>query len=281
MLIDPAKGWHGTLLASDLLIGDNASTSLYGALLDIPLLLAVFSDDVVPGTVMDRLGREARFIDPTLSLRQQIEDELMAHDPTRAARLTERTISRPGESDELFRALAYDKGGLCVPCDELPVLAAPLPTPEKKPVHSFRFDSRIDADSAVVVDTYPAAFRNAGRHQGERQLVEFGEPNLKRYFDASIIFDPKPVSACAARARLTGMIDKFVGCRIAVVSCDDGSCELLVRDGRQFHVTCCDGVPVRVLACACYALLVAQKELNGDVVVRTSVGEAKMTVALV
>ncbi|GGN14611.1 hypothetical protein GCM10011609_63990 [Lentzea pudingi] len=280
MLIDPAKGWHATLLASDLLIGDNGSTTLYGALLDIPLLLATFSEDVVPGTVMAQLGREARAVDPNSDLRWQIEDELVNHDPTRAGRLTERTIARPGQSDELFRALSYDKGRLPMPDDELPVLAAPLPTPETKPVRSFRFNSHVDKDSAVVVDTYPAAFRAAAHHPGERQLVELGEPNLRRYYDAAIIVDPKPVAAPAAECHLAKLIDKYTGCRVAMVSCDDGSYELLVRDGRRLRVTTGDGIPARVLACACYQLLLAQRELSGEVVVRTSTGEAKMAVVL-
>ena len=281
MLIDPAAGWHGTLVASDLMVGDNASTSLYSALLDIPLLLAAFSDDVVPDTVMAQLGREARFIDPTRSLRQQIEQELVEHDPTRAARLTERTIMRPGESDELFRVLAYDKGGLSLPGQELPVLAAPVPAPEAKQVRSFRFSSHVATDSTVVVDTYPAAFRDAGGHPGERQLVELGEPNLKRYYDASIILDPKPVPSHAVKSRLTGLLNRFGYCLIAVVLCDDGSSEMLVRDGRQFHVSSCGGMSARVLACASYALVLARQNLNGDVVVRTSAGEAKMTIVQV
>lgn len=281
MLIDPAQGWHATLLASDLMIGDNGSTTLYGALLDKPLLLAAFSEDVVPGTVMDQLGREARAIDPDADLRWQIEDEIEKHDPTRAARLTERTIARPGESDELFRALSYDKGGLSMPDHELPLLAAPLPEPERKPVRSFRFSAHVDVDSVVVVDTYPAAFRDAVRHPGERQLVELGEPNLKRYFEASIIVDPKPLAARAAECHLAELVEKYVGCRIAVVSREDGSCEVLVRDGRRLRLTSGDGISVRVLACACYQLLVARRELAGEVVVRTSTGEAKMAVALV
>jgi hypothetical protein len=277
MVIPPAEGWHGTLLASDLLIGDNSSTSLYGAMLDIPLLLAAFSENVVPGTVMARLGRTARFINPGMDLRSQIENEITHHDHTRAAKLVEQMIARPGESGELLRELCYTKAGLPVPEDELPVHAAPMPTPKPQGAHSFRFSYDVDADSVVAVDTYPAFFRKKLHRQGERLLVQLGEPDLKLHNLASIVLDPEPMATCLARTRLTGMIDKFIGCCLAVVTCDDGSCEILVRDGTQFHVTCGGALPVRVLACACYAVLVTQKELHGEVLVRTSTCEAAMT----
>lgn len=279
MLIGPEEGWHGTLLASDLLIGDNGSPSLYGAMMGIPLLLATFSDNVVPGTVMAELGRSARFLNPDLDLRQQIEDELVRHDSARAEVLTAQMIERPGESAELLRALCYTKAGLPVPDDELPVHAAPLPEPKAGEVKSFRVHSYVDTDSTVVVDTYPAVFRDSRRHSGERLLVQLGERNLRRYHNAAIILDPKPLPRAALRDHLTELIEKYIGSRIAVVACDDGGCEILVRDGEQFHVTCGGGLPIRVLACACYALLVAQRELNGEVVVRTSNAEAPMTVA--
>lgn len=282
MVIPTTEGWHGTLLAADLLIGDNGSVSLLGATMDIPLLLGTFSENVVPGTVMADLGDGmATFIDPDGDLRQQIEDEIKRHDSTRAAQLIERTIARPGESGELLRALCYTLVKQPVPTDELPARIAPVPVPKPCGAHSFRLSFHLDADHAVVGDIYPAFFREKAGCSGERLLVETSESNLTRYSNASIIVDPVPVPAGTANAHLTGMAGKYVGCRVVAIANDDGSCEILVRDGRRFHVTGDKAVSVRVLASAFYTILVAQKELSGEFVVRTSVGEVKMTITLV
>jgi hypothetical protein len=281
-VIPTTEGWHGTLLAGDLLIGDNGSVTLHGAMMDIPLLLGTFSDSVVPGTVMADLGNGmANFIDPDGDLRQQIEDEIERHDSTRAARLIERTIARPGESGELLRALSYSKVKQPVPTDELPARMAPAPVPKPFGTHSFRLNFHLDADSAVVGDIFPAIFREKGGYPAERLLVETSERDLLRYQNAAIIVHPVPVPAGTVHAHLAETAGKYIGCRVVVVADNDGSCEILVRDGRRFHVTGGQGIPIRVLASAFYTILVAQKELSGEFVVRTSAGETKMTITLV
>ncbi|MEU3646795.1 hypothetical protein AB0E59_25670 [Lentzea sp. NPDC034063] len=277
MVVPTTEGWHGTLVAGDLLISDNGSVTLHGAMMDIPLLLATFSEKVVPGTVMADLGQRATFIDLCGDLRQQIEDEIEQHDSTRADELVARMIARPGESGVLLRELCYSKVGQPVPNDELEVRTAPVPVPMPSAAHSFRFHFRFDADTTVVGDIYPAHFREKLGHAEERLLVEIGERDHRRYVNAAIIADPKTVAADLAETRLAGMIDKFVGCRMVAVA-SGGGFEILVRDERRFRVTYDSGTPIRVLAGACYEILVAQTELSGEFVVRTSLGDTKMTV---
>ncbi|MFD4643395.1 hypothetical protein ACFWN2_39230 [Lentzea sp. NPDC058436] len=276
MVVPTTEGWHGTLLAADLAIGDNGTVSLQAALMDIPLLLGTVSKRVVRGTVMDELCGTARSIDFTGGLRRQVEDEIGKHDRSRAERLVRRMIARPGESGSLLRALCYTTAGHTAPDDELPVRTAPLPVPMPSAAHSFRFHFRID--SAVTGDLYPAHFREKLKHDEERLLVQIGERDHRRHANASVIVDPVPVLPCAVQARLATLADKHVGCRIVAATCGNGGFEFLVRDGRRFRVTCDCGMPVRVLAAACYEILVVERELSGEFVVRTSLGDAKMTV---
>ncbi|GLZ29046.1 hypothetical protein Lesp02_12360 [Lentzea sp. NBRC 105346] len=276
MLIGPAEGWHGAVIASDLFIGDNGSTSLYAAMLDKPLLLAGFSDQVVPGTVMAELGRTARHIDPAGDLRRQIEDEIAGHDHTRAAALVERMIARPGQAAPLLRALCYEKAGRPVPDSELSVHAAPVPAPDSGRVHSLRAYGEVVGDREVRVDTYPDAFRDKNRHPGGRLVVELGERHLTQYHNAAVLVDPASVADSATADRLRFLAtEKSPNSRIIAVACE-GGCEILVRGGERFRVT--SDLPVAVSAFACYLLLVAEKELTGRIAVHTSAADAVMTV---
>ncbi|WP_439660745.1 hypothetical protein ACSHWB_04055 [Lentzea sp. HUAS TT2] len=278
MVIPTAAGWHATVLASDLVIGDFGSTSLYSAMMDIPLLLATFSKNVVPGTVMADLGNGmASPIVLGLDLREQIEAEIERHDHSRAAHLVERLITHPGRSAELLRDLCFRTARKKVQPREFEVCSAPAPEPYRHAAHYFKFDFRVDG-TEVTGDLYLAPFREKLGLTGERLLAEVGGNVLKRYANASVIFDPTPASAGSTKAHLTELSQRYPGCRVVAVLRDDSSCEILTWDGRQFRVTCDRGLPARMLAVACYSLVVAQQELYGEFTLRTSLGVATMTV---
>ena len=74
IIIPPLQGWQAALVAGDCVIGDHGSVTAYAAALGKTVLLASFPEqDVVPGSPADSLGRLAPRLDPSASLREQVE----------------------------------------------------------------------------------------------------------------------------------------------------------------------------------------------------------------
>ncbi|WP_460368744.1 hypothetical protein [Actinocorallia lasiicapitis] len=119
------EGWHGTLIAADLVVGDHGSVSLYGACLGLPVLLSGFDRDaVVRSTAMWRLGELAPVLDRRRPLRRQIE----AAAPIPG--LLDAAISRPGLAASQLRGAMFELLGLPEPT--APPVLSPVPPPRPR-----------------------------------------------------------------------------------------------------------------------------------------------------
>ncbi|MDX6740855.1 hypothetical protein [Actinocorallia sp. A-T 12471] len=202
LLIPRDEGWHATLVASDLVVGDHGSVTLYGACLGRPVLLAGFhADSIVPGTAMARLGRCAPHLDPRLPLRPQIE----AAQPPPALR--DDVVENPGRAAALLRSAMYALMDLPEPRAPAPTRRVPPPKPERSAV-TARLVTAWIADGAVVVERYPVS---ADGLTDPLLVVEDADPHpgLLELADALIRRDGGPLSGLSP----ADVFAAYPGCR--------------------------------------------------------------------
>ncbi|MGC0419031.1 hypothetical protein [Embleya sp. AB8] len=159
LLIPPTQGWQATLIAADLLVGDHGSVTLYGAALGLPLLLAAFGDEAVPGTPMAELGRLSPYLDPADGLRAQVDRAVANHDPDRLVKVADGAFAVPGRAMRLLRTAAYELLGLPEPAGRPPApLAFRDPVPEDFAVTAWSVVTTMGGDGCTV-DTrrFPAS----------------------------------------------------------------------------------------------------------------------------
>ncbi|WP_018383879.1 hypothetical protein [Wenjunlia vitaminophila] len=169
LLVPPERGWHGTLVAADALVGDHGSVTLYGAALGIPLLLGAFGPEAVSGTPLAGLGRRVPRLDPRTGVRAQLERTIDEHRPGDQAELVGRTFALPGRALERLRSAVYRLLELDEPGAPPSVGAFPVPEPVVREVTSWVVLSR-PAGSAGG----PSAAREGGAPsaRGERVPTE-------------------------------------------------------------------------------------------------------------
>ncbi|RZQ61244.1 hypothetical protein [Amycolatopsis suaedae] len=153
-LIPPLAGWQQTIIAADVVIGDNGAVTGYAAAAGRPVLLAAFPEDaVVPGTAIDALGAHAPRLDPGSRFAAQLDAARRA--PLGAVR--ELATSTPGQSAGLLRREFYRLLGLSEP-DTGPVLtryrAGDL-VPERAAARAWWVAVEA-ADDGVTVRRWPA-----------------------------------------------------------------------------------------------------------------------------
>ncbi|WP_309235309.1 hypothetical protein, partial [Streptomyces sp. TRM64462] len=128
LLVPAVHSWRPALVAADAVVGDHGSVTLYGAALGTPVLLGAFGSDVVPGTAVEDLGRDAPRLDPLRDAREQLEAVLREHRAERHAALAERAFAEPGRALERLRTVLYELLGLPEPeSGPPPVLTLPPP----------------------------------------------------------------------------------------------------------------------------------------------------------
>jgi hypothetical protein len=128
-LVPPEADWRAVLAASDVVVGDHGSVSLYATAAGVPVLLATgLSGDVDPNSPMGELGTVA----PRLSPRRPLVAQLarMTPDFRREdyARIAGRITSKPGRFAPNMRRLLYRHLRLDQPPGVPAVEPAPLPT---------------------------------------------------------------------------------------------------------------------------------------------------------
>jgi len=128
-LVPPEADWRAVLAASDLVIGDHGSTSLYATAAGIPVVFgAPVSADVDPASPMGELARVA----PRLSGRRPLTVQLGRLTPEFRrdgyARVAARITSQPGRFSRNMRRLLYRELGLTQPTGAVSVEPAALPT---------------------------------------------------------------------------------------------------------------------------------------------------------
>ncbi|MEV0260050.1 hypothetical protein AB0I49_01715 [Streptomyces sp. NPDC050617] len=122
--------WVGALVAADYIVGDHGSTTLYGAMTGVPVLLAGMpEEDIDPASPMAELSSFA----PRLGLRadrplcRQLSRSSTAYRPERYERVAARITSEPGRFAQKMRALIYRK--LRLRSSTVRIAAEPAPLP--------------------------------------------------------------------------------------------------------------------------------------------------------
>ncbi|AOS64271.1 hypothetical protein [Actinoalloteichus hymeniacidonis] len=275
-LLPPTSGWHATLVAADVLIGDHGSVSLYGAALGTPLLLGAFGDEVVPDTPLAELGGRADRLDPTQGLREQLDKAIATHDPRRFRQLTGRIFAAPGRGVDLLRMRCYGLLNLAEP-DHEPILdAAPDPVPVVRPVCSFEVFATLVAPTTLSLHRIPASVRGnrpaLPASDSRHLLVGSDEPNLRLFADAAVVVrapGPQASDRRSAEGWLTETLRRHPGARIAATAVDEG-CHIALRDGRCLLLTGAPRIDPRLAASAAYSMLVAGRLDAGAVELRVA-----------
>jgi hypothetical protein len=127
LVIPPEEGWRATMVATDLVIGDYGSTTLYAAAIGRPVLLAKVPEGVVrPGSAADVLAGVAPRLDPSRPLPPQLQRAIegrVVPDGDVAHLVT----SHPGQAAATLRRLMYRL--LELPEPGGPAQAQPVPAP--------------------------------------------------------------------------------------------------------------------------------------------------------
>lgn len=241
--VDPTDGWQQALIASDLVIGDHGSVTLYGAALGRPVLLGAFGTEAVPGTAGYALHAAAGRLEAGQPLRAQLETAVTEHRADRYAAATAGAFAAHGEALSRLRELVYELLALPRPkrTDRGPH-AFPLP-----PASTARSRSQMVRTSAargdqgqwqVEVHRYPAALaEETGEddHSFWHLACDVDEPDTRLTDSATVVYSASEVfSPASAQVRAAGLLSEFPA-RIAALATEDG-CVAGLRDGRWVHV---------------------------------------------
>lgn len=133
-LVPPEADWRAVLAASDVVVGDHGSISLYATAAGVPVVFgAPLSRDVDPASPMGELARFA----PRLTARRSLAAQLSRLTPDYLrddyARVAARITSRPGRFAHNMRRLLYRRLGLSQPAGALPLEPAAVPTLIRRP----------------------------------------------------------------------------------------------------------------------------------------------------
>ncbi|KQX49717.1 MULTISPECIES: hypothetical protein [unclassified Streptomyces] len=283
LLVPPVHAWRSVLLASDLVVGDHGSVTLYGAALGRPVLLSAFGSDSVPGTAAEVLGRHAPRLDPGRELRGQVEAAFEPAARAGYADVADRAFSEPGRALGRLRTALYDLLRLPEPSSGPPPVRAlaPVGVPAE-PVTSWRVRARVGRDagpSAVVVrvERFPSA-ATEGVPDAESPAGGLfsllactdAERDLGIAESASVVLGAAPaVTATAALGWIGETLAARPGCLAAAASLAAGGHLVGLRDGRIIEVTGGGSFPGPCLpATAVYACLRAGLPLEGPVSLR-------------
>jgi hypothetical protein len=107
-LLPPEADWRAALAAADCVIGDHGSVTLYGAVADVPVLLAGFpAGDIDPDSALAELAATAPRATPQGSARETVERAFAEYRPGMHRAAVERITSEPGRFNRNMRQLMY------------------------------------------------------------------------------------------------------------------------------------------------------------------------------
>jgi hypothetical protein len=275
LLMPIVHAWRPALVAADVLVGDHGSVTLYGASAGIPLLLAAFGGDAVPGTAVHHLASVAPRLDPRGSLRQQVEDVVREHTPDRYASVAARAFAEPGHALARLRTAVYHLLKLPEPSSPPPApLVLPVPDPPAASVASWQVTTDVTGNSAVptiTVRRVPATVTAYGENRPESATCfthlscADDERDLRLTESASVFVrrDRAPTSV-EALEWIEDTLTRLPGSLLASSAVRGGSCLVGLRDGRVVEAAVTGpasdaGLPAAVV----YACLRAGLALDG------------------
>ncbi|WP_406147738.1 CDP-glycerol glycerophosphotransferase family protein [Streptomyces sp. NBC_01012] len=250
IVVDPTDGWQQALVASDLVIGDHGSVTLYGAALDRPLLLGAFGSEAVHGTAGYALRSAAVRLEPDHPLRQQLDAASAGHRRDGFAEVSAAAFAEPGRALSKLRELVYDLLHLPRPKQPgrgpraFPVRALSATTARSLMVHTSVV--RVPGDEPrVEVRRFPAALAGETAESESafwHLACDVEEPDTRLTESAAVIWSASEVlTPDAGRQRVSSLLADFPGARIAAVPAGDGRCVVGVRDGASVHVGTAEG----------------------------------------
>lgn len=134
MLLPPAEGWRAALVASDAVIGDHGSVSVYAVSVGVPVVLGAFPDeDVAPGSGVALLGQTAPRLNRGFPLRPQLEQAMAGRQPGVHEMMRRQVTSVPGQARQIIRRVIYRHLGLEEPPGAARTDPLPLPAPPPGP----------------------------------------------------------------------------------------------------------------------------------------------------
>ncbi|MFI5799770.1 hypothetical protein [Streptomyces sp. NPDC051677] len=161
LLMPAVHAWRPALVAADVLVGDHGSVTLYGASAGMPLLLAAFGGDAVPGTAVHALAAVAPRLDPRGDLLRQVDDVVRGHTTQRYARVAEQAFAESGHALARLRAVLYRLLKLPEPASPPPsALMLPVADPPVPPVASWQVTTVVAGEGeevSVSLSRFPAA----------------------------------------------------------------------------------------------------------------------------
>ncbi|MEU5578704.1 hypothetical protein ABZ791_21670 [Streptomyces huasconensis] len=247
--VDPTDGWQQALVASDLVIGDHGSVTLYGAALGRPVLLGAFGSEAVPGTAGYALRTAAGRLAADRPLRAQLEAAVTGHRADRYDAVSDAAFAEPGQALPRLRELVY--GLLGIPRPKQPARgprAFPVPAPDTGRARSLMVHTSVvrgeEGELRVEIRRFPAALAGETAESSTafwHLACDVDEPHTRLTESATVVCSASDVlPAEAGRQRLGSLLEEFPGARIAAVPGEDG-CTVAVRDGRLVHVGTAQG----------------------------------------
>lgn len=275
--VDPTDGWQQTLVASDLVIGDHGSVTLYGAALGRPVLLGAFGSEAVPGTAGDALRTAAGRLEEGRPLRAQLEAAMAGHRADRFAAVTTGAFAEPGEALPRLRELVYGLVGLSPTGHPgRGPRAYPIPLPDTARARSLMVRTSVvrsdGGELQVEVHRFPAALAGETAEDDTsfwHLACDVDEPDTRLIESATVVCSASEVFAPAAGdRRVASLLTDFPGARIAALTGEDG-CVVGLRDGRRVHVRAADGPSPHpgTAAAAVYVCLRLGTPLDGTAIV--------------
>jgi hypothetical protein len=126
IVIPPDEGWQATMIASDHVLGDHGSTTVYAAAAGLPVTLATFPDRAARRrSPAHRLSRLVNRIDHTRAIRPQL-----VATPSIADEMAAMLTSRPGQAAVNLRTAMYRLLDITEPAAP----SATLPFPISQPI---------------------------------------------------------------------------------------------------------------------------------------------------
>ncbi|MDA8371778.1 MAG: hypothetical protein M0026_18190 [Nocardiopsaceae bacterium] len=277
LLIPPERGWEAALIASDCVIGDHGSVTLYGAAADRPVLLGAFGMESVPGTAIERLATTALLLDDAAPLLEQVEAAIGEYRPGRYAAVAQSAFSHVGEAGRRLALLFYGLLGIPAPEGSGRVRAAEPAEPGRAEVTAFEVHTRLSGTRTVSVERFPAAVRapepvpeGTVRHLSACE----SEQDDALVHSASVLYRAEPLpSANAARAWAEAALDRHPGCVLACTGVPGGGL-VAVRGGRIIEVRAVGDSADRerpdpcLQAALVYAVLADRRDTSGDYTLR-------------
>ena len=256
ILLPPESAWQAAMVASDVVVADHGSLSLYAAALDKPLLLVGPAEETVPGTPMAALLDAAHRLDEHQPLADQIENA-RAHPAFQD--IAGQAFGHRGQATERLRRELYRVLGLAPPHEPGPLLRVADPVSDRSGPWSYRVHG-IDRGDTVALTRYPASVRKTG---DDHLVVTDDETDLRLFEQASVLCRERPTDHARAEGWATSALTAYPGARLAAAGVP-GGCLVVTRTRRQAVLTGA-GADVAMLGSVAYLSLLAERFEDRDV----------------